>query len=103
MINIIKECRDAVASGVPNCRVITIMLNDALKELEGEKESPWISVEDALPPTDVEVIALTDICRICFAHIVDKTIAKNYNGWNIPHVVFWMPWKPSGKMIEFFG
>ena len=51
----------------------------------------WISVKDALPPVDKEVIVLTTIGRISFGHIVDKKIAKDYNGWNIPDVEYWLP------------
>ena len=57
----------------------------------------WISVKDALPPMDEEVIVLTDnletypICKICFGHIVDRARCSDYNGWNIPGVVLWMP------------
>lgn len=51
----------------------------------------WISVKDALPPLDKEVIVLTTAGRICFGHIVDKKIAKDYNGWNIPDVEYWLP------------
>ena len=28
---------------------------------------------------------------ISFGHIVDKTICQDYNGWNIPNVVYWFP------------
>lgn len=51
----------------------------------------WISVNDELPPVDKEVIVLTTIGRISFGHIVDKKIAKDYNGWNIPDVEYWLP------------
>lgn len=51
----------------------------------------WISVKDELPPVDKEVIVLTTIGRISFGHIVDKKIAKDYNGWNIPDVEYWLP------------
>ena len=29
--------------------------------------------------------------KISFGHIVDKTMCKDYNGWNIPNVVYWYP------------
>jgi hypothetical protein len=60
----------------------------------------WTSVKDALPPQDEEVIILTDDVngtsipganRIAFGHIVDKTYAKDFDGWNIPGVHHWMP------------
>ena len=65
-----------------------------------EKDLGWHSVDESLPPIDEEVIALTNQMRgkelstarcICFAHIVDKNVAKDYNGWNIPGVKYWMP------------
>lgn len=61
------------------------------------KESLWISVKDRLPRQDEEVIALCDdlnidqFYKISFAHIVDKTMCQDYNGWNIPNVVYWFP------------
>ena len=63
-------------------------LEEALKELN---KPDWVSVKDELPPVDKEVIVLTTIGRISFGHIVDKKIAKDYNGWNIPDVEYWLP------------
>ena len=51
----------------------------------------WISVKDELPPLDEEVVVFTTDGRLCFGHIVDKKIAKDYNGWNIPNVEYWLP------------
>ena len=57
----------------------------------------WIRVEDSLPKQEDEVIVLCDelntatFYKISFAHIVDKTMCKDYNGWNIPNVVYWYP------------
>ena len=51
----------------------------------------WISVKDELPPVDEEVVVFTTEGRLCFGHIVDKKIAKDYNGWNIPNVEYWLP------------
>ena len=57
----------------------------------------FINVTDGLPKQDEEVIVLcnelnTAPCyKIAFGHIVDKTICKDYNGWNIPNVVYWFP------------
>lgn len=68
---------------------------------QAEKDLGWHSVDECLPPIDEEVIALSDTTRngkslpgadwICFAHIVDKKYCKDYNGWNIPGVKYWMP------------
>lgn len=63
-------------------------LKEALEELS---KSDWVSVEDGLPPVDKEVVVLTIVGRISFGHIVDKKIAKDYNGWNIPDVEYWLP------------
>ena len=58
----------------------------------------WISVKDSLPPVDKEAIVLTKDGEICFGHIVDKKIAKSYNGWNIPDVEYWLPFvNPKDK------
>lgn len=51
----------------------------------------WISVKDELPSVDEEVVVFTTDGRLCFGHIVDKKIAKDYNGWNIPDVEYWLP------------
>ena len=64
------------------------------------KDLGWHSVKESLPPMDEEVIVLTDDIHgkivpnshyICYGHIVDKNIAVDYNGWNIPGVTHWMP------------
>ena len=64
-------------------------LHDAQEELL--YTSDWTSVENGLPPVDKEVIVLTTIGRISFGHIVDKKIAKDYKGWNIPDIEYWQP------------
>lgn len=44
------------------------------------------------PQIDEEVIALVgEYNQIYFAHIVDKNIAIDYDGWNIPDVRWWIP------------
>ena len=44
------------------------------------------------PAIDEEVIALVgEYNMIYFAHIVDKNIAIDYDGWNIPDVKCWIP------------
>ena len=65
-----------------------------------EKDLGWHPSTEH-PPVDEEVVVLTDIItkgglnagfgRIAFGHIVDKDIAVDYNGWNIPGVRYWMP------------
>lgn len=63
-----------------------------IQERRPKQVSPiWVSVKDELPPVDKEVIVLTTIGRISFGHIVNKKIAKDYNGWNIPNVEYWLP------------
>ncbi len=72
-----------------------IGLQYGLDVADSDPISLWISVEDYLPKQDEEVIVLCDnlnpapFYKIAFGHIVDKTICKNYNGWNIPNVVYW--------------
>ena len=51
----------------------------------------WISVKKELPPVDEEVMVFTSDKALYFGHIVDKKIAKDYNGWNIPNVEYWLP------------
>lgn len=65
-----------------------------------EKDLGWHSVDESLPPIDEEVIVLTNRVRdieldsanrICFAHIVDRSLAIDWDGWNVPGVKYWMP------------
>ena len=61
---------------------------------DANPKSSWISVKDSLPKQDEEVIVLRykfNCYNISFAHIVDKTVCKDYNGWNVPDVVYWFP------------
>lgn len=63
-----------------------------IQERRPKQVSPiWVSVNDRLPPVDKEAIVLTTDGEICFGHIVDKKIAKDYNGWNIHDVEYWLP------------
>lgn len=63
-----------------------------IQKIRPKQVSPvWVSIRDRLPPVDKEVIVLTKDEEICFGHIVDKKIAKDYNGWNIPNVEYWLP------------
>ena len=63
-----------------------------LQNRKPKQVSPvWVSVKDRLPPVDKEAVVLTTDGEICFGHIVDKRIAKDYNGWNIPDVEYWLP------------
>ena len=63
-----------------------------IQERRPKQVSPvWVSIKDRLPPVDKEAVVLTKDGEICFGHIVDKKIAKDYNGWNIPDVEYWLP------------
>lgn len=74
----------------------------ALHESDNE-ESKWTPVEKGLPNTDEEVIVVDNIGKIGFGHIVDKSVAQDYNGWNIPNVAFWMPYNASKEMIDYYS
>lgn len=52
----------------------------------------WVSTKDRLPEVNDEVIVLTKDRSICFGHLVDKAVAQNYDGWNIPDVEYWLPY-----------
>ena len=60
-----------------------------------EKDLGWHSADESLPPIDEEVIVLLgsydDLLEIAVGHIVNKDIAIDFNGWNIPGVSYWMP------------
>ena len=69
-------------------------LQEGLKVADANPKLSWISVKDSLPKQDEEVIVLRykfNCYNISFAHIVDKTVCKDYNGWNVPDVVYWFP------------
>lgn len=67
------------------------MVANIKKEDQSQVSPIWVSVKDRLPPVDKEAVVLTTDGEICFGHIVDKKIAKEYNGWNIPNVEYWLP------------
>lgn len=75
--------------------------NYAANEVEPKPKEyypKWISVKDSLPPVDEEVMVFTSEEALYFGHIVDKKIAKDYNGWNIPNVEYWLPFvNPKDK------
>ena len=65
-----------------------------------DEQFSWHDVTESLPPMDEEVIVLLSkvnghnvgpFYRIAFGHIVDKDVAVDYDGWNIPGVKYWMP------------
>jgi len=99
-----KELEDAPYAGPIQARVHE-ELNYFKKLIDSLPDEPkgWISVKDALPPMDEEVIVLNNQMhgkklstarRICFGHIVDRRYAMDYDGWNIPGVEYWMPCPP---------
>ena len=71
---------------------------EAIKWADEHPNNRWISVEDRLPEQNKKVIVICEkldtapFYKISLGHIVDKTICKdNYNGWDIPNVVYWTP------------
>ena len=73
---------------------------------EAEKYLGWHPASEH-PPVDEEVIVLTDmhgtsplIYEIAFGHIVDKERCIDYDSWNIPGVVWWMPMPKIPKEEE---
>lgn len=67
---------------------------------QAEKDLGWHSVDESLPPVDEEVIVLRNELNDCLlpdasfvgvGHIVDRMHCSDYNGWNIPGVMYWMP------------
>lgn len=76
------------------------MLESRIESLEdGISSSLWLSVNTHQPQPHEECIILTKFGKISFGHIVgDRTRIKNYNGWNIPDVEFWMPFIDPEKV-----
>ena len=97
ILNGLIDCRDAPDLGWSNFGGIHIDDCIAWFKKQDEPKLHWISVEDGLPEQDEEVIVLCDelntapCYKIAFGHIVDITICKDYNSWNIPSVVCWFP------------
>ena len=92
-----REDQIAIASCAYGSRGSSLDFTAGAKWADSNPKSPWISVEEELPKQDEEVIVLCDDLnvapnyKISFGHIVDKTICQDYNGWNIPNVVYWFP------------
>ena len=60
-----------------------------------DKNQYWRDAKEEKPRVDEEVIAIVgDNLMVCFAHIVNKKYAVDYNGWNIPDVRCWIPCPP---------
>ena len=70
-----------------------------------EKDLGWHPSTEH-PPVDEEVIVMRNILgmedcyEVAFGHIVDQSIAIDYNGWNIPGVKYWMPMPKLPKEEE---
>ena len=71
------------------------MVIDNLKDEFAYGINSWISVNDRLPEVNKVVIALDDENKLSFAHRVDTTVENHYRGWNIPGVLYWMPFNNS--------
>ena len=84
---------------IENLTIVVGCLKEQLKEL---RKSGLLSVNGELPEVDKEVIVLSEEGKIGFGHIVDKSVAKYFDGWNIPDVAFWMPFKQTEEMKEFY-
>lgn len=74
-----------------------IGLKNGLEIADEHPVNVWHDAKIFTPTQDKEVIVLCDDIhcgsnyKIAFGHIVDKTKCVDYNGWNIPNVVLWMP------------
>ena len=76
------------------------MLDEVYREVfmlgyeQAEKDLSWHPSTEH-PPVDEEVIVLLgnydELYEIALGHIVNKDIAVDFNGWNIPGVRYWMP------------
>ena len=67
--------------------------NAAFEEgVKWSEEHPYWRPSTEHPQMDEEVIALVgEYNKIYFAHIVDKRLCVDYDGWNIPDVRWWIP------------
>lgn len=83
----------------------TYMLLQELLRREGHQEeySDWHSVKDMMPSNSEDVIVLKENGCISFAHRVScLSEVQNWDGWNIQGVAFWMPFRPSKEMLEYY-
>ena len=95
-----KKIREAILNGLIDCRDAPDL---------GWSNFGGIHINDCIAwfkKQDEEVIVLCDelntapCYKIAFGHIVDKTRCKDYNGWNIPNVVYWFPMPKLPKEQE---
>ncbi len=85
--------------------VPTYMLLQELLRREGyhTEYSDWHSAKDMMPSDSEDVIVLKENGCISFAHRVScLDNVQNWDGWNISGVAFWMPFRPSKKMLEYY-
>ena len=83
----------------------TYMLLQELLRREGcqEEYSEWHSAKDMMPSDSEDVIVLKENGCISFAHRVScLDEVQNWDGWNISGVAFWMPFRPSKEMLEYY-
>ncbi len=66
------------------------------------EKGTWKNVCDSVPPVNKEVIVMDAVGRIAFGHQVDKRYCKDYDGWNLPGVLFWMPCGFTEEMVNFY-
>lgn len=99
-LSFLKKVKGADRQDNKCLNIATNHLHHALNRFD--RKNSWFSVNDEIPPQDEEVIALSENGHISFAHIVDKTKAKDYDGWNIPSVAFWMPFEMNEEMKVFY-
>jgi hypothetical protein len=83
----------------------TTMLLQELLRREGcqEEYSEWHSAKEMMPSDSEDVIVLKKNGCISFAHRVScLDEVQNWDGWNISGVAFWMPFRPSKEMLEYY-
>ena len=82
--------------------------------------SAWLPTS-VRPAPDVEVLALNAMGKVQFAHVVDRNKkiimldgtavpVKNFDGWNTPDIVLWMPMPEvkvevslEDRIVDLFG
>lgn len=72
-------------------------------DCHNQSQQWWIDAKRVKPKPYMEVITLDKLGSIHFACIVkDVENEVNYDGWNIPHVRFWLPFYPTKEMAEYY-
>lgn len=79
-----------------------VCFDDTIDNTKDDMKDEWNNCSK-LPPQDTEVIVLDKSGKISFGHQVNPEIAKNWDGWNIPDIMFWRPCSFTEEMNKYYN